>query len=64
MYLETASTVEDVLTYGVKPCIEFLSMAEDYRQAGDDDLAEMLLIEVKGKLFQIRDALAGGRIKI
>lgn len=57
MYLRTASTIEDVVNYGVMPAIELMNVAEDLEDAGEDDRADMIHVEVKGKLFEIKQAL-------
>lgn len=55
MYLQTATGIDQVIEFGTKPAIELMNIIED----GDFD-NEVLFVEVKGKLFEIQEAL--GRI--
>lgn len=57
MFLAAATTVDEILTHGVQPCIEFLDMAQDLIDDGDEEKALMLLNETKGKLIQIQNRL-------
>lgn len=57
MYLNTASTIDEIVGYGIKPAIEFLDMAQDAREEGDDERAAMLELEACGKLRLIRERL-------
>ena len=57
MYLTTAKTIEDILTYGVGPAIEFLDLAQDEREAGNNDRAAILELEARGKLMVVKERL-------
>ncbi len=57
MYLNTANTIDEILTHGIGPAIEFLDMAQDEREAGNDDRASMLELEARGKLYVCRERL-------
>jgi len=57
MYLQTASGVDELLTYGIVPAIEFLDMAEDLHLKGHEEKAKMLRLEAKGKLFTMREVI-------
>ncbi len=63
MYLATAKTDEELLNFGLEPCIEFLNLGEDSMENGNDDLTSLLLTEVKGKLFQIK-SIMGNRNRL
>ena len=57
MYLNTAMTIEEVVTFGIRPAIEFLDLAQNERDDGDDDRAAMLELEAKSKLLLIWERL-------
>lgn len=57
MFLAAANNIGEVVEFGVKPCIEFVDMAQDLLDEGDEEKALMLLNETKGKLIQIQNRL-------
>lgn len=57
MYLESASCVDEIVCYGVVPAIEFLDLAMDERENGNDERAAMLETEAKAKLYKVRERL-------
>ena len=57
MYLQSSNSVDEVIVYGIKPAIEFLHLAQDAREDGDDDRAAMLELEARAKLYEIKEVL-------
>jgi len=57
MFLAAATTVDEILTHGVEPCIELMDMVQDFMDDGEEEKAIILMTQIKGALLQIKSRL-------
>jgi uncharacterized protein HemY len=50
MFLDSATSINDLITHGAKPAIAFLDVARDALEEGDEDRAELFIVEAQERL--------------